>query len=303
VTQLELLRSTGERLICSRTQNAELFRATVGGLGLTGLITWVEVRLRPIAGPWIDVETIRFRSLDEFFEINDASERDFEYTVAWIDALDPRSRGLYLRGNHSTRGREGTTAQEPGFRLSVPFDCPEWMLNRLTLRAFNALYYRRSVAKRVTSTVLFRPFFYPLDAIGNWNRLYGRRGFFQYQCVVPRADGARSMRTILETVAASGVRVGLAVLKTFGDYPPEGCLSFPRAGVTVALDFQNRGAETLALLDRLDGLVLDAGGAVYPGKDGRMSARTFNASFPSLSAFTPHVDPRFSSSFWRRVGQ
>ena len=301
VTRFELLRSTGERLVCSREQHRDLFRATIGGLGLTGFIMWIELKLKPIASASIDMQSIRFSTLDEFFEIDAASERGFEYTVAWVDALDPRGRGYYLRGNHASGERAGMGSSVAPPMLTIPFECPEWLLNRMTLRAFNMLYYRRQMATARTSTVGFRSFFYPLDAMDNWNRLYGPRGFFQYQCVVPGPDGRTAIGTILQTVARSGERAGLAVLKTFGDHPPEGFLSFPRAGVTLSLDLQNRGASTLALLEGLDRIVIDAGGAVYPGKDGRMSARTFAASFPSLQAFTPHVDPRFSSSFWRRV--
>lgn len=306
VTQLELLRSDGERVLCSRDANPDLFRATVGGLGLTGLITWVELRLKAIPGPWIASETIRFSSLDEFVEINDASEPGHEYTVAWLDSRDARGRGHYIRGNHTASataaGSSGGVSDREARRIGLPFDCPSTTVNPVSVKVFNALYYRRQLRKQSAEVLRhYKPFFFPLDAIGGWNRVYGARGFFQYQCVVPRTDGARAIKALVQEIAASGQGSFLAVLKTFGDHAPEGMLSFPRPGFTLALDIANRGAETLALLDRLDVQVEAAGGALYPGKDGRMSPRAFQASFPKWREFGHWVDPRFSSSFWRRV--
>lgn len=303
VRAFELVRSNGERFVCSADQNAELYRATIGGLGLTGLMTWVEFALKEIPGPHIDVETLPFNSLEEFFRHSDSSDRDFEYTVAWFDGLSSpeKLRGLFYRGNHSAPP-DRVKMPVMGLHSSMPFDCPSLLLNRWTLGAFNRLYYDWNAHKPARHSVPYRPFFYPLDAVGHWNRIYGRRGFFQYQCVVPKGEpGHRPIAPVLEEVAESGQGSFLSVLKIFGDQASPGLLSFPRAGVTLAMDFPNRGRKTLDLLERLDAIVRDAGGAVYPAKDARMSPASFQVYFPQWKEFTKYVDPKFSSSFWRRV--
>lgn len=299
VTCFELLRSSGERMLCSPDRNADLFRATIGGLGLTGLILWAEVRLKRIPGAAIAMERIRFSSLDEFFRLSSRDD-DYEYTVAWIDCLARArrmGRGLFLRGDHVAGP---PPASGPGPRVRIPIDLPSGLINRLTLSGFNALYYRSQLRRERRRTVSYEPFFFPLDGIGNWNRLYGRRGLLQYQCVIPNsAEGA--IAAVLEEVVRSTEAPSLAVLKRFGASKSPGMLSFPRPGITLAIDFANRGASTLGLLERLDSVVGEANGAVYPAKDARMSARSFRRFFPAWQSFALHVDPKFSSSFWRRV--
>ncbi|HSA59929.1 MAG TPA: FAD-binding oxidoreductase [bacterium] len=303
VRRFELLRSSGERLVCSPAENADVFAATVGGLGLTGLMTWIEFSLKRIPGPKMDVETVPFAGLEDFFRLSADSDRDFEYTVAWFDgfASPDRFRGLFYRGNHASPEDK---VKLPSFqaRLSVPFDLPSGLLNRWTIRAFNRLYHDWNAHKPAHRSVTYRSFFYPLDAVSHWNRVYGRRGFFQYQCVVPLGGaGRRPLAPLLEEVTRSGQGSFLAVLKVFGDLASPGLLSFPRPGVTLALDFPNRGRKTLDLLERLDAVVRGSGGAVYPAKDARMSAAAFQAFFPRWREFAKFVDPKFSSSFWRRV--
>jgi FAD/FMN-containing dehydrogenase len=305
VTRFELLRSTGERLVCSPEEHCELFTATIGGLGLTGLITWVDLALRRVENPMIDAEYSRMRGLDEFFELTRESDGAFEFTVAWVDCLargDDVGRGIFMRGNHADGPAPAPApTRRRGSLLTVPFDAPSGLLNRYTVGAFNAAYYRKQLRRRVRRVVDPESFFYPLDGIRNWNRLYGRAGFFQYQCVVPLDGGAPAMSEILTRIARSGQASFLAVLKVFGDVPSPGLLSFPRAGVTLALDVPNRGASTLALFEELDHVTAAAGGAIYPAKDARMSPARFRESFPRLEEFARCVDPGFSSSFWRRV--
>jgi hypothetical protein len=183
----------------------------------------------------------------------------------------------------------------------VPFPAPALLLNRTSVRAFNSAYYWM-MRRRVPARVSCRPFFYPLDAVQDWNRLYGRRGFLQWQCVVPPDPDARALSQIVRVIASAGAGSFLSVIKVLGDRPSPGMLSFPRPGVTLAVDVAMRGRPTLKLLDRLDAMVIEAGGAIYPAKDARMSPRTFQRSFPRLSEFTHFLDPRFSSGFWRRVG-
>jgi FAD/FMN-containing dehydrogenase len=302
VTRFELLRSSGQRLICAPDSNRELFAATIGGLGLTGLILWAEIRLQRVAGTGIAQERIRFGGLDEFLTLA-AEDAAHEYTVAWVDCLARGrrlGRGVYLRGAHVPFRKPGRRPVS-GPRVRIPFEAPRQLINRPALAAFNALQYRRGLARTARTTVAYEPFFFPLDAVGDWNRLYGTAGFLQYQCVVPEAPGGGAVRAILERVSASREMPALAVLKRFGPIASPGLLSFPRPGLTLAIDLAFRGRGTLDLLNELDREVLAAGGAVYPAKDARMSSESFRAFFPAWRTFAVLVDPRFSSSFWRRV--
>ena len=303
VLRFELLRSDGTRRIVAPDDDEGWFAATVGGLGLTGVVTWVEMQLRPVAGPWITTVTERFGRLPDFFALSDALEADHEYTVAWVDcgATGARSgRGVFYAGDHAPAlARPGRGPSRA--RLSVPFAPPISPLNTATLRLFNAAYWRVAPSRRRHSTQHYVPFFYPLDAVGRWNRGYGRAGFLQHQCVVPRAAREDAIAELLRIISASGEGSFLVVLKNFGTMPSRGIMSFPRAGTTLALDFPYRGPSTLALLERLDQVVLEAGGALYPGKDARMSPTVFRHSFPQWERFSRSVDPRFESRFWRRV--
>jgi FAD/FMN-containing dehydrogenase len=296
----ELLRSDGSRVLCSRAENAGLFAATIAGLGLTGLVTWAEFALKRIAGAWMSTQTLTFNGLPEFFALSTQSEHAYEYTVAWIDCAGSGKtfgRGLFIRANHAEDSRPLPRTRQ----LRVPFTPPFPLVNRATLHAFNALYFHG--ARRGDAVMPYRPYFYPLDAVDDWNRIYGPRGFLQYQCVVPPAQAEDAIAELLRTIAASGAGSFLSVLKVFSDRPAAGILSFPRAGTTLALDFPNRGSATFDLLERLDDVVVAAGGAVYPAKDARLRAERFRRYFPRWEEMQAHVDPRFSSGFWRRVTQ
>ncbi|MGH8321942.1 MAG: FAD-binding oxidoreductase [Gammaproteobacteria bacterium] len=303
VTRFELLRSDGRRLLCTPQQNTGWFAASIGGLGLTGLITWAEIQLKHIENPWLETETHRFSNLDEFFVLSETSDHDYEYTVAWVDcAAKGKSlgRGLFMRGNHAPAG----TAPQKRFRRrqwAVPVSPPISLITPLTLKAFNWLYYHRQRQPVEHALTNYIPYFYPLDSISNWNKIYGPCGFLQYQCVVPPAMAPAAIAELMGRVAASCKGSFLAVLKQFGDRPSPGLMSFPRAGTTLALDFPNTGDSTLRLLNQLDEVVANAGGAVYPAKDARMAGEHFRQYFPNWSKFKEFIDTRFSSSFWRRV--
>jgi FAD/FMN-containing dehydrogenase len=302
VRAFELLRSDGSRRVCSPQQNADYFQAAIGGLGLTGLITWAELQLRRIASPAIAQETIRYDSLDAFFRLSAESDQAFEYTVAWIDCLasGPQlGRGVFIRGNHVEAPSE--TPPKPRVTLAVPVTPPVSAINGLTLKAFNAAYFYGHPAGRHASTVHYAPFFHPLDSVTDWNRIYGPKGFLQYQFVVPPAHGAEAVKEILQRIARAGTGSFLAVLKEFGAPASPGLLSFPQPGITLALDFPNRGTRTFDLLDRLDEVVREAGGRLYPAKDARMRGADFRAAYPQWSSLEALRDPRFDSSFWRRV--
>jgi FAD/FMN-containing dehydrogenase len=301
VRRFELLRSNGERLLCAPDQNPQWFAATVAGLGLTGLITWAELQLRRVPGPGMTVETIRYSNLAQFRALSAESDADFEYTVAWVDCTARGAqlgRGLLQRARHAP-GLNGTA---PGRgSLNVPFTPPFSLINQASLRLFNTAYYHRQMGARVQSHTHYESFFYPLDAIRNWNRIYGPRGMYQYQCVLPQEADEGGTAALLAAITASGLGSFLAVLKRFGDLPSVGLLSFPRAGVTLALDFPNRGERLERLLRRLDAIVAAAGGRIYPAKDGRMPGSLFRSGFPQWQRFTSFIDPACSSNFWRRV--
>ncbi len=302
VERFEVLRSDGSRTVCSREESSALFAATIGGLGLTGLITWVALKLRRIANPWIDAETVRFHNLDGFFELCAESDRDYEYTVSWIDCSGRGKRlgrGLFMRGNHAPASAE--TGHYRPLTLTFPFVPPVSLVNPLSLRAFNTLYYHKQLPRLTRGLQHYEPFFYPLDGLLEWNRMYGPRGFYQYQCAIPMAAGQEATAQLLEAIGKSGLGSFLAVLKLFGSPISPGLLSFPLHGITLALDFPNRGERLHRLFDRLDEIVHKAGGRLYPAKDGRMPGKLFRAGYPEWQAFTEWVDPQFSSSFWRRV--
>lgn len=301
VEEISLLRSDGSRLRLCSAENPELFAATIGGLGLTGIITEAAIRLRPVRSSMVDAETIAFSGVSDFFSLSRQCAETHEHAVAWIDCLaGGRSfgRGLFTRGNHAETGSLFAASRKTS---SLRFDMPAFVLNRRAAAVANAARHllgrRRTRSRRVS----WDAFFYPLDAFGNWNRLYGARGFFQHQSVVPAADAPAATEEMLRQVAGSAERPLLAVAKTFGAPRSPGLLSFPMEGATLSFDFANRGASTLALLDRLDGIVREAGGRLYPAKDGRASQDMLRRSLPQLERFRSHVDPLLSSSLWRRV--
>jgi FAD/FMN-containing dehydrogenase len=304
VSQFEILRSNGERLICSPTSNQDMFYATIGGLGLTGLITWAELRLRPIHNPFINQEVTKTTGLSDFFALSKDPEHKWNYTVSWVDCLAKNQnvgRGLYIRGNHAGAEHSKASIKSPGNKKTVPFDFPSFALSGPTVKAFNLLYYNKQLSRQTSGLTHYDPFFYPLDAIHDWNKIYGKRGFLQWQCVVPFSDGQDAIKEILGAISKNGQGSFLSVLKTFGDKPSLGLMSFPRPGVTLALDFPNTGEKLYRLLDRLDDITRTAKGSVYIAKDARMSPENFRLFYPRIQEFSRFVDPKFSSSFWRRV--
>lgn len=301
VLKFELLRSDGERLICSATENADYYAATIGGLGLTGLITWAEIQLKAVNSTFIEEETIPFANLAQFMDITADSDERWEYTVAWIDSFAKHQhtgKGVFFRGNHAAADK-AKTAEVSHESVRVPFDFPSWVLNSELLKIFNRLYYAVNTQRQ--KTVHYDKFFYPLDGIGAWNKIYGKRGFYQYQCVVPNNDATEVVKELLDICSRSNAGSFLSVLKKFGTVKSPGMLSFPREGYTLALDFPNHGEKTMKLLERLDDVVMRVDGAVYPAKDARMSAESFRRYFPRWQEFSTFIDPGFSSSFWRRV--
>jgi FAD/FMN-containing dehydrogenase len=298
VRQIGLHRSNDGLVICNSEENPDMLRATIGGLGLTGVIAWADIQLKRVAGPWIDAESIPFQSLHTFLDLSRESSDRFEYTVAWLDCFAGKTpRGIFFRGNHAAdHGKEVHSKRGP----KLPFALPAWMLNRYSVKAFNTAYYKIYAARKGAAVVPYDSFFFPLDSIRQWNLLYGKQGFLQYQCVIPETH-VEAFEELLDRIARSGMGSFLGVLKQFGCAPPAGMLSFPRPGLTIALDFAMRGERTLRLMLSLDEIVQQSGGALYPAKDARMSPALFEASFPRWRGFVPYIDPKMSSSFWRRV--
>ncbi len=298
VKHITLARTDGQMVHCAPDRQPELFSATVGGLGLTGVITDAILQLRRISGPWLGVEKIPYTSLDEFFNLADDSEADWEHTVSWIDCLSGSGRGIFMRGNPIDAG----SLPEPKERKRrMPLTPPISLVNALSLRAFNTAYFTLNKCKSGSSIAHYEPFFYPLDNLLEWNRMYGPRGFYQYQSVVPRSVGHDAISAMLHEIKCSGDGSFLAVLKTFGDRQPVGMLSFPQPGVTLALDFPNKGERTLNLLTKLDAIVRSAGGRIYPAKDARMPRDLFLTGYPRHTEFLQYRDPGISSGLSRRL--
>lgn len=300
VLRFELVRSDGNRLVCSPTENKAWFTATIGGMGLTGLIAWAEIKLRPIVSRQIDYVGEKFVGINEFLEL--ARNATAEYTVAWIDCVATGSnfaRGIFMQGEHAKEPGELKKSPEPW--LTFPIDLPAFALNRFTMSAFNTAYYNKQLQKRVTAKVDYEPFFYPLDKVLHWNRMYGKNGLLQFQNVLPHDGGAEGMVQILKAIARSGLASFLAVIKFFGDVPSLGMMSFPQPGIMLALDFPIRHEVSFDLLDRLARITLEHGGRMYSAKDARMTAAQYQGSYPQWQEFARYIDPAFSSAFWQRV--
>ncbi|MFO1147006.1 MAG: FAD-binding oxidoreductase [Alsobacter sp.] len=302
VAWLDLMLADGRVVRCSSQENRDLFAATLGGMGLTGLILRAAFPLMRVETPFIKQETHKAANLAEAMEIFEATASS-TYSVAWIDCVargDRLGRSLVLLGEHLTRAEAPADLPIPPAiaarpRFSVPLDFPGIALNRWSVRAFNHFHYRRG--RPGTAIVPLEPYFYPLDAIGGWNRIYGRRGFLQYQFVLPKPASREGMARILRRIADHGSASFLAVLKLFG--PQDGLLSFPMEGYTLALDLPASIAN-LNLLQELDAMVEDYGGRLYLAKDARTSPASLRRGYPALSRFLEvrnRVDPghRFRS--------
>jgi FAD/FMN-containing dehydrogenase len=290
VDWIDVVGADGEINRCSRTRNASLFAWTLGGMGLTGIITRAAFRLRRVETAWISQTTLPARNVDEAITHFEAAE-NATYSVAWIDCLsrgDNLGRSLIMLGEHCLLDELDATKRADPLRIiprrlkSVPFDLPAIALNRLSVRAFNELYFRNGQRLGSHRLIDWDGFFYPLDAILGWNRIYGRRGFAQFQCVMPLETSRTGIRKLLEAISASGTGSFLAVLKRLGD--SAGGLSFPMKGFTLALDFPV-STSTLQLLQRLDEITLEHGGRFYLAKDSRMTAQTLRHADSRVTEF------------------
>jgi decaprenylphospho-beta-D-ribofuranose 2-oxidase len=313
VESFDLMTASGETLRCSRDENAEAFWATVGGMGLTGIILQARLRLTKVESAYIAVEYQRAANLDQALAAFAQGDDKFQYSVAWIDCLaagPDLGRSVLIRGNHAAARDLPPTLREKPLHLrgkhkkSVPINFPGFALSPFSVKLFNSYFYGKH--ENGPHVVDYDAFFYPLDSVLHWNRIYGKRGFFQYQAVFAPGDGSRCLRELLEKLSASRRASFLAVLKTMGK-GSGGLLSFPMPGQTLALDLPNTGPDTVAFLQDLDRVVLQHGGRVYLAKDACMTRESFHAMYPNLPQFNAvkaKLDPRnrFSSSQSRRLG-
>lgn len=318
VVDLKLLLANGDVLDCSPSRNADVFWATVGGMGLTGVIVSARFRLNRVESAWYDVTYHRTANLDETLDCFAETDADYRYSVAWIDCL---ARGRSLGRSVAMLANDaratdlpanlvapalvaGTKLQIPRRRQkSIPFNFPGWVLNPLSVKAFNELYYATHRDGR--RFVDYDSFFYPLDGVQHWNRIYGRRGFVQYQALFPRESSRAGLVELLERIVASRKGSFLAVLKSTGA-ANSGLLSFPKPGHTLALDFPHTGEDLITLLRECDDIVLRHGGRLYLAKDALTTPHTFAAMYPRLPEFREikrRLDPhnRFVSSQARRL--
>jgi FAD/FMN-containing dehydrogenase len=313
VNELELVLADGSRTRCSPTQNAELFWATIGGMGLTGIVSEISFRLRPIKTAYLVVQHRRALDLDQLLTMLEDQTLDDNYSVAWIDCLAKgrsMGRGVLMRGHHADiaalQGKVDEPLRlKPRRRFNLNFDLPSGLLNSFSGSAFNGFYYWAQGRNETHFITDYESFFYPLDSVGNWNRLYGPKGFVQYQCVFPPATARRGLRMLLEELAHSRRASFLGVLKRFGT-EGKGLLSFPMEGYTLAIDLPVTNPELFSFLDRLDEIVMEHGGRVYLAKNPRLKPEIFRTMYPRLGAWErikAQIDPtnRFSSDLSRML--
>ncbi|MFC1742805.1 FAD-binding protein [Candidatus Riflebacteria bacterium] len=309
VLGFNLLLADGTVEYCSRKKNATLFWATVGGMGLTGIILDVFLKLKPVQSGYIDVDNEPAKNIAHFIELMDRSAEDFEYTVGWVDCLATGKnlgRGIFMRGNHSKDGN--FRPHSPAPLLNIPFDFPTFVLNKFNAWCFNQLYYLKG---RITTGKMhqhYDPFFYPLDIVGGWNHLYGKRGFIQYQFVFPRQKAVEGIEETLHTIARRGMGSFLSVIKDFGSKATKkATLSFPEPGITFTLDFPNYGAGLHRLLWELDKIVIKYSGKTYLAKDCLLQAMDFRKMYSDFGKWFRvklKYDPnfKFQSNLSRRLG-
>lgn len=274
VIEFKLMIENGDIINCSREENSDKFWATIGGMGLTGIILTAKFKLKNIESAYIRQESIKAENLDEIFNLFEESE-SWTYTVAWIDCLQKGKnigRSILMRGEHAFQHELPQKFKEKPLRLkkkfepTVPFYFPGFVLNALTVKIFNYFYYKKQSKKEVKNFIDYETFFYPLDFVHDWNKIYGKSGFIQYQMMIPKESGKEGMKKILETIANSGNGSFLAVLKLYGKENPEAYNSFPFEGYSLALDFKVN-SKLKKLIDQLDDIVEQYNGKIYLTKD------------------------------------
>lgn len=312
---LELITADGRALRCSRSENADLFAATIGGMGLTGIIGAACIQLTPVESSYMHVTYTAAKNLSDAIALLLNPKIDDAYSVAWIDTLasgDKFGRTIIMAAHHATLAELNTQQAEHPLAvfsshfLPVPFSCPSWLLNQKTQFLFNEFYYRRHTKKTEPFISTYQQYFYPLDSLQNWGRLYGKRGFVQYQCVLPLQTSEAGLQQLLAHLQKTAYPAFLAVLKRFGEKPNPGLLSFPLSGFTLALDIPIKNIGLFRVLDELDAIVMQHGGRIYLAKDARLNPQAFRTMYPNYDqwlSIKQKIDPNnlFSSSLARRL--
>ena len=306
LTQFQLLRSDGSCIICSPESNVALFQATIGGMGLTGLIAWAEFKLKKIQSPLFEMETFQFNSFEESLHLQENSKEKFEHFTTWFDVAGSSEKflkGLFIRGNHSLQPcrqerQKFTIKTEP--IISIPFVGPSFLVNQVTVKLLNFFYFHKELAKYSSKTTTYEKFLYQLDKIGKWNRLLGSQGFQHYQFAIPQKNVAH-IPYIIKIVRQSKAISFQAVMKRFGMKQSPGLLSFPMPGISLSMDFLNQGVKTIKLFKELNQIVSELEGKVYLAKNSVLDRAAFKKFYPSWEEFLKYKDPIFSSSFWRRI--
>jgi decaprenylphospho-beta-D-ribofuranose 2-oxidase len=289
ILDMDVVLVSGETLTCSRKIHSDLFEATCGGMGLTGIISRVKFSLKKIESSFIRQKQIKADNLEELIRLFD-EYRDYTYSVAWIDCLKKGphfGRSILMLGEHAClkdldeKQRIDPLRMPKKRQFNFPFNVPSWVLSSFTVKAFNFLFYSKNLKKEIDRITGYEPFFYPLDVILHWNRGYGKKGFIQYQFVLP-LEAKNGLIEILNRISHRGLGSFLAVLKVFGKQ--ESIISFPKEGYTLALDFPVK-AGLLKFLDELDQIVLAFGGRLYMSKDARMKPEVLWQGYPDLKKF------------------
>ncbi|MEM6522514.1 MAG: FAD-binding oxidoreductase [Bacteroidota bacterium] len=289
--EFEILSGDGKLRKCSRDQNSDLFNATCGGMGLSGIILNATFNLKPIESSYITQKQIKAKNLDEVINLFEQYD-SYTYTMAWIDCLKGGKgfgRSILICGEHTPLEELNTKQRRQRFnlkgkpKLRIPFNFPSFTLNKLSIQLFNALYYAKNIKKEINSIVPYEPFFYPLDSILSWNKMYGKTGFVQYQFVLPKEGGQKGLIEILDKIRRKGMGSFLAVLKAFGNQ--NDLISFPMEGLTLALDFPIKKG-LFEFLDELDSIVLKYNGRIYLTKDARMKSEVFKASYEGFEEWS-----------------
>lgn len=305
IIEMDVITGNKETITCSANSHPDLFWATCGGMGLTGIITRVKFRLKKISTAYIRQKQIKANNLEHLIRLFE-EYKDYTYSMAWIDCLqkgDSFGRGILIVGEHATpeelneAQRKAPLQLKAKRKLSVPFNLPSFILNTLTVKAFNWLYYLKNIKPEINNVIPYEPFFYPLDAILHWNRGYGKAGFVQYQFVLP-LEKKEGLIAILRMISDAGLGSFLAVLKVFGKQ--DSLISFPMEGYTLALDFPVRKG-LFEFLDKLDAIVLQYGGRLYLSKDARMKQEVFWQSYPDAQKFADIIKTYNGTHLFRSV--
>lgn len=312
VKSFTVITASGERVKCSRELNSDLFWATVGGMGLTGIIADVHLTLKPIESVYVGKTEIKAKNLDHVMSLFDEHEKNYQYSVAWIDCLargKDIGRSILMVGNSVSKDDErlkhldNPLSIKQKKQIKIPLDSPDWLLNSFTMGTFNSLFYAKQMSDRSEGLADFESYFFPLDAIGSWNRLYGKRGFIQHQTVFPEETSKEALKTLLTMSGERGWGSFLAVLKRFG--PQDGWLSFPKPGYTLTLDIAVKDG-LIEFLNELESVVLNYGGRIYLAKDASLSAVAFRKMYPRFDEWQrvkAKYDPKntFSSHLSQRL--